>query len=95
MDIQHRENEIRLEILEAIARSQKALASMAETIAGTYEAGGHDEERTVHELQVLSRYQLSLGEKILGLRIRNRRTGKPLSPWLRDHVRCRKCHKSS
>jgi|GEM_PF-1288863 len=86
MDIRQQEHEYRLEILKAISRSQKALASMAETIAGAYAAGGSDERRIAHELKVLARYQLSLGETILGLKIRNRRFGRPCSPWLGSSV---------
>lgn len=85
-----KEQQIKLNILDAIARSQKALASMAETVANTYvpvaDRHGHSQEPVARELRIFSRYQLVLAEKILGIRIRHRRFGTPCPPWLQNGV---------
>lgn len=79
-----REQEIRLNILESLARSQQALALIAETISEAYTAvrPAAEHEQTAHELAVLARYQIRLAEQIMQLRLRNTRLGTPVRPWL-------------
>lgn len=89
MDLHHREQELRLDILEAIARSQHALADMAEKIASAYQIHNPEDDELARQLMVLAGYQLSLAEKILRLRIRHKRFGRPCAPWLMDDVRIR------
>jgi len=90
MNLLHRENELRLSILEAVARSQQALASIIESVAAAREVGmiGANSEQTARELEALARYQLVLAEKILSLKLRHIRTGEPGQPWLSSEV-CR------
>lgn len=79
-----REQEIRLNILESLARSQQALALIAETISEAYTAvrPAAEHEQTAHELAVLACYQIRLAEQIMQLRLRNTRLGTPVPPWL-------------
>ena len=80
-----REQEIRLNILESLARSQQALALIAETISEarpTAVRPAAEHEQTAHELAVLARYQIRLAEQIIQLRLRNTRLGTPVRPWL-------------
>jgi hypothetical protein len=90
MNMLHRENELRLAILEAIARSQQALASIIESVAAASDLRmtGADSEQTARELEALARYQLVLAEKLLSLKLRHIRNGEPGKPWLSDEV-CR------
>jgi len=86
----HRENELRLSILEAIARSQQALANIIESVAAARDRSivSADNEQAARELEALARYQLVLAEKILSLKLRHIRNGEPGKPWLSSKV-CR------
>jgi len=91
MSMLHRENELRLAILEAIARSQQALASIIETVAAARDvsvAVSDSDQAAREQLEVLARYQLVLAEKILRLKLRHIRNGEPGQPWLSSEV-CR------
>lgn len=87
MNMIQKENELRLEILTAVARSQRALATMAETVSVYHAHNSSEHNETAHQLQVLARYQISLAEKILGISIRNTRNGTPRDPWLDKTIR--------
>lgn len=86
----HDEYTIKLDILEAIARSQAALAKIAESVADAPMPNPTDNGEIARSLMVLSRFQQSLAEKLLIMKLRSPRTGKPGKPWLHDEVSCSK-----
>ncbi len=84
MNVRQRENEIKLDILASLARSQHALASMAEHIAAQTACTELSGEQIIRQMEALSRYQRMLAEKITGIRLRRLIEGKPGKPWLKQ-----------
>ncbi|WP_426448789.1 hypothetical protein ACP26L_29300 [Paenibacillus sp. S-38] len=81
------EQEIKLDMLHSLARSQRALARMLEAVA---EVGVSTEAAARHladNLQAISAYQRAMTVKITGLTVgRRRRRGVPGRPWLSRRV---------
>ncbi|WP_429309558.1 hypothetical protein [Paenibacillus mucilaginosus] len=81
------EQDIKLDMLHSLARSQRALARMLEGIA---EVGVSTEAAARHlaeNLQAISAYQRAMTVKITGLTIGRRpRSGVPARPWLCGEV---------
>jgi hypothetical protein len=89
-----RQNELKLDILHSLARSQRALAEIVETIAPVMTATfiNNSSSQAVSTDQVakqilahignLSRYQQALAQKLSGIDIRHVKYGKPGKPWL-------------
>jgi two-component sensor histidine kinase len=87
------ENKLKLHLLHSLARSQRALARIIESMAAVAEGkanSGSSEaaaEKVVEQLEAISRYQRQLTEKISGVRIRKFRRGLPGKPWLNDSLK--------
>lgn len=83
-----RENELKLDILTALARSEQALAQLIEEVVHirrqytSMNDGNHDE--LLHEMMLLGKYQQVLAEKILKIRLRQRKQGEPGACWLSE-----------
>jgi hypothetical protein len=77
-----REEWIKLDILNSLARSQRALARILESVADTVEAYPPPVDHVIGNLEAISRYQLTLAQKISGLTNNKRTIGIPAQPWL-------------
>jgi hypothetical protein len=77
-----REEWIKLDILNSLARSQRALARILESVADTVEAYPPPVDQVIGNLEAISRYQLTLAQKISGLTKNKRKMGIPAQPWL-------------
>lgn len=82
----NREEELKLAMLEAIARSQRALARMLECAAETVRWTGGDAARALRLLDSIERYQQVLAAKHLGVPPRRVRSGTPSAAWLSRRV---------
>jgi hypothetical protein len=85
MNWHEEENRTKLHILNSLARSQRALARIIESMAEISESSassGAAAERLVEQLEAISRYQRQLTEKITGIRIYKFRRGTPGKPWI-------------
>jgi hypothetical protein len=94
MSILRSQNELKLDILQSIARSQRALAEIVETIAPVvassvqwtslgYEASSdHMAQQILTNLGSLSSYQNAIARKLSGIAIRHVKYGSPGKPWL-------------
>ncbi|MEX2460143.1 MAG: hypothetical protein WD469_02370 [Paenibacillaceae bacterium] len=94
MSVLHRQNELKLDILRSLARSQRALAEIVEIIApvmaasvhGTssaHQAGSdHLAQQILAHMGSLSEYQHALAQKLSGIEIRQVKKGRPCQPWL-------------
>lgn len=85
-----RQRELKLDILASLARSQRALARMLESVADsggmesgplTDAGGGGDRLR---KLEALVRCQTTITAKTLGIRIGVIRKSPPRRPWLNE-----------
>jgi len=85
-----RENEAKLDILNAVARSQTAIARMIESIADVTEQSDPMAVRLRDNIRVMSNYQLAIARKLTGMRIRHMQKGTPSKPWFNVNRRRRK-----
>lgn len=77
---------IELHMLTSLARSQRALCRIIETIADQV---AYSEQLAVHmaeNLKTISEYQRSMIQKITKQRPRSRRLGTPGKPWISKNV---------
>lgn len=81
-----RENLLKLDILQSLARSQSALADMLETLALQTGVDLETARTLQRHAEVMVRYQQALGEKIGGIRINRLVNGIPGRVWLADGV---------
>ncbi|WP_276354152.1 hypothetical protein [Cohnella caldifontis] len=82
-----REWEIKLHLLESIARSQRALASMLESAAEVTAAAGLPPTLLHEHIRALDRMQAALLRAATGTAWRPPKRGAPAPPWLRQGVR--------
>lgn len=76
-----RENEAKLGILSAVARSQTAIARMMESIADVTEHSDPMAAQLRDNIRVMTNYQLAMARKLTGMRIRQMQKGIPRKPW--------------
>ena len=79
-----RENAIKLDMLESIARSQRALAGILESVGRIAEEHDQAAADLLAHAQAISRYERMLVYKISGWKLRSVKKGKPGKPWLRE-----------
>lgn len=81
------QNRIRLDILKSLARSQRALAAILESIA---DVSSQSEPAALHlmeHLDAIGRHQSVLAYKILGIRLRRTYRSAPGKVWLHPRAR--------
>jgi hypothetical protein len=84
------ENRTKLHILNSLARSQRALSRIIESMADLSEgsvSSGAAAEQITEQLEAISRLQRQLTEKIAGIRIRKFRRGAPGKLWLNGKLK--------
>lgn len=77
-----REAIIKLDMLESLAASQKALSRIIGTVADTCEAIPGTQAAIADNIAALSRYQRALAENIALIRIRQKESGAPAPAWI-------------
>ncbi|MFC5447341.1 hypothetical protein [Paenibacillus aestuarii] len=82
MRADEREQWIRLDVLESLARSQRALALIMESVAASVEASPPLARHIAGNLEAIVKHQQILTSKLTGIPIRVRRIGTPARPWL-------------
>lgn len=82
MNWHEEEARTKLHILNSLARSQRALARILESIADVTENTGAAEQRLVEQMEAISRYQRQVAVKMLGIQIRRKTYGIPRKPWI-------------
>ncbi|MCS7458817.1 hypothetical protein N0M98_01580 [Paenibacillus doosanensis] len=82
MNWHYEENKLKLHILHSLARSQRALARIIESMADVSEIPAASAERVAEQIDAISRYQKQLAVKLTGIRIRKFRRGHPGALWL-------------
>jgi len=82
MSLYLRREQLKLDMLEALARSQHALASMLEQMAAVTEVSPHAAKQMIASAETLARYQQSLAECVSAIRFPRIRKGRPGKAWL-------------
>lgn len=77
----------KLHILISLARSQRALSRILESVADVAEKTEPAGERLVEQMEALSKYQRQIavkmiGIKMIGIKIRKKTSGIPQKPWI-------------
>lgn len=78
---------LKLHILQSLARSQRALTVMMESMAKVVEGSSFVAKGLVEQIDAISKYQRQIAVKMIGLKIRKQRRGKPGKPWLNRKLR--------
>jgi len=81
-----RRMEVQLDILESLARSQRALARIIESAAEAGAASGLSAESLERNIEAMTRYQLAIMEKITGVELPAVKTSPPAPPWTNNAI---------
>lgn len=89
-DYTKKHNEIKLNILSSLARSQKALSTIIENISNVTDVSKELRKQLVDNIEVISHYQRVLAIKLMGIHIVTKNKGRPMKPWLHHQVKLQK-----
>jgi hypothetical protein len=81
------ENRVKLHILHSLARSQRALARILESMADVVDGSEVTAQKLAGQIDALSYYQKEIAMKMIGVRIRKLRSGVSGKPWLSSMLR--------
>lgn len=81
-----REREVKLELVSSIARSQKALARILESIADVSVHADPVAKSLRDNIAQLTLMQQTLTESVVGIRFGQRRQGRPTGPWINQQA---------
>jgi hypothetical protein len=84
--LHYREQEVKLELVASIARSQQAIARILESVADVCSSTPGAAEKIRDNLRVLGGMQQVMVEAVTGVRSRRVQTGRPSRPWLNPSV---------
>lgn len=87
-----KEWEVKLQLLDAITRSQTALAKILENVAGVTDTAGVSPATLNEHVRVLTGMQEALLRTVSGSSWQPPVRGKSAAPWLSDVVKC--CHRN-
>lgn len=84
-----RQQEMKLDILESLARSQRAMARIMESAAAmTEDEQSQPADKDLRKsMEAIERYQLAIMDKMLGIRIREVYVSPPAVPWTNEKLR--------
>lgn len=80
------ERQIKLHLLESLARSQRALSAILEQIGELGAVMPELPKAVLRNMELIAKYQGLLAEKATGMRLRAVHAGKPQTPWLQRGV---------
>ncbi|WP_019532826.1 hypothetical protein [Paenibacillus ginsengihumi] len=78
---------VKLHILQSLARSQRALARMIESMADLSEISGAAARDLAEHAEAIARCQRAIAANIAGVRFRRIRRGRPGKVWFSDKLR--------
>ncbi|MDF2715068.1 MAG: hypothetical protein K0R28_1993 [Paenibacillus sp.] len=88
-----RQREMKLDILESLARSQRAMARIIESAADGAEGGEPAVQKSLHKsIEAIAQYQLAIMEKMVGIRIGEVNVSPPSMPWTNQDLRVAACY---
>ncbi len=75
-------NEVKLDLLKSLARSQKALARIIETVSIVTEVSPETARKLADHIYLIEEYQRNLTRKLTGIKVYDRKSKEPSAPWL-------------
>jgi len=78
------EREAKLELVVSVAHSQRALARMLDSVADLARLSPLEARAALENIRLLTNLQQSLTEAVVGVRLCERKKGKPGIPWLAE-----------
>jgi hypothetical protein len=86
MNYSQRSNELKLDILESLARSQRAISCIIENVADVTSISDKTARHVLENLDVITKYQHSIANKLCSIREVRIKKGKPSTPWLNRSI---------
>lgn len=91
MDVLYKQNQIKLDILTSLARSQKALARIIESMSDVVESSDILSKTFLKNIALISSYQKILADRITAIHLlKNKKVGMPTKPWIHPKLNHRK-----
>lgn len=81
------ENDIKLDILHSLARSQRAIARMMESIADVTTVSPQTAMHVTKNMESMNKYQRVLGDIMLGIRIKKVRRSMKGKLWINENAK--------
>ncbi|PYI52134.1 hypothetical protein [Paenibacillus flagellatus] len=82
-----RRNELMLDMLESLARSQRAIAKMIESVADVSDDSPNFAKQLAGNLQTIGRYQRAVLERLTGIRLTRVGRSDGAKPWVNRTVK--------
>jgi hypothetical protein len=82
MSREDRKEQLKLNILESLARSQRALADIVEQMSGITECSPTIAKEFIRNAETITRYQKTIAARLCSVRFPRVCRGKPGQPWL-------------
>lgn len=82
MNANERELNIKLDMLEALSRSQQALVRIIQSVADVSDQAPGFSRHLFDNMEVLSQYQKALAEHLVTIRVPHKKKGQPQAPWI-------------
>lgn len=87
MRSEDRKQLIKLDLLESLALSQRALARIIESVTQCIEASPPLARQVAENLEIIAKYQQVLTRKITGIQISEKHIGTPAQPWVNPRAK--------
>lgn len=78
------EQEVKLSLVQSIAKSQEALARILDSIADITETSEDASKLLRDNVKVLTSYQISIAQMMCGVRLNRQYYGTPTMPWINE-----------
>lgn len=87
------ENEIKLNLLQALTDSQRAIAKMMQHVSDIVAVSEPTARHVLANIQVMTKYQKALADHIVHVSLRSHRVqGSPSTPWILPSAQIKKVH---
>lgn len=82
MNYSQKGNEIKLDILESLARSQRAISRIIESVADVSSSSDKAANHVLENLDIITKYQHEIANKLFNIHVSHLKKGHPSAPWL-------------
>ncbi|WP_068620043.1 hypothetical protein [Paenibacillus tuaregi] len=76
------EHEIKLQLVQSLAKSQAAIARILDSIADVTEQSETASKQLCENIRVLTNYQSAMAGMLTGIRLNRQYYGTPTTPWI-------------
>ncbi|MBP2002132.1 hypothetical protein J2Z69_003189 [Paenibacillus shirakamiensis] len=78
------EQEVKLELILSIAKSQTALARILDSLADVTDHADISAKQMEEHIRLLTDYQCAMAESLTGIRLHRKYYGTPTLPWINE-----------